>query len=327
MSGDELTMKILLVEDNEMNRDMLSRRLLRKGFEVVMAVDGGQAVSMAESEHPDLILVDRSLPVIDGWEATRRVKAAKATAHIPIIALTAHAMSGDREKALSAGCDDYDTKPIEMPRLLEKIDALLVRPRGYPTMAQNVTEPDQRLERALAAFVRQDFGAPIATIIGLTEILIEDAQRNGDDLLVSDFDRIHAAGLLLQEQLSRLVDLATQNPFEFAGDFGAFKAKLRHDLRTPLNAVKGYGELIIEDARDNGREDLLADIGKLMDAADQLLGRIDKLFGVTDASGLILPETSPLVGKPSRDLVDQVMQSIHPVAPERRRDHPGTSRL
>jgi two-component system, cell cycle response regulator DivK len=130
MSGDELTMKILLVEDNEMNRDMLSRRLLRKGFEVVMAVDGGQAVTMAESEHPDLILMDMSLPVIDGWEATRRVKAAEATAHIPVIALTAHAMSGDREKALDAGCDDYDTKPIEMPRLLEKIDALLVRTRG-----------------------------------------------------------------------------------------------------------------------------------------------------------------------------------------------------
>jgi two-component system, cell cycle response regulator DivK len=122
--------KILLVEDNEMNRDMLSRRLLRKGYEVVMAIDGGQAVSMAESEHPDLILMDMSLPVIDGWEATRLVKAAEGTAHIPVIALTAHAMSGDREKALSAGCDDYDTKPIEMPRLLEKIDALLVRPRG-----------------------------------------------------------------------------------------------------------------------------------------------------------------------------------------------------
>jgi two-component system, cell cycle response regulator DivK len=130
MNGDKLMAKILLVEDNEMNRDMLSRRLLRKGFEVVMAADGGQAVSMAESEHPDLILMDMSLPVIDGWEATRRVKAAQGTAHIPVIALTAHAMSGDREKALSAGCDDYDTKPIEMPRLLEKIDALLVRPRG-----------------------------------------------------------------------------------------------------------------------------------------------------------------------------------------------------
>jgi two-component system, cell cycle response regulator DivK len=130
MSGGELMAKILLVEDNEMNRDMLSRRLLRQGFEVVMAVDGGQAVMMAESEHPDLILMDMSLPVIDGWEATRRVKAAERTAHIPVIALTAHAMSGDREKALNAGCDDYDTKPIEMPRLLEKIDALLVRSRG-----------------------------------------------------------------------------------------------------------------------------------------------------------------------------------------------------
>ena len=122
--------KILLVEDNEMNRDMLSRRLLRKGFEVVIAVDGGQAVTMAESERPDLILMDMSLPVIDGWEATRRVKAATMTAKIPIIALTAHAMSGDREKAISAGCDDYDTKPIEMPRLLEKIEALLVRTQG-----------------------------------------------------------------------------------------------------------------------------------------------------------------------------------------------------
>jgi two-component system cell cycle response regulator DivK len=122
--------KILLVEDNEMNRDMLSRRLLRKGFEVVIAVDGGQAVTMAESEQPDLILMDMSLPVIDGWEATRRVKADAKTARIPVIALTAHAMSGDREKAFGAGCDDYDTKPIEMPRLLEKIEALLVRSQG-----------------------------------------------------------------------------------------------------------------------------------------------------------------------------------------------------
>ena len=109
---------------------MLSRRLVRKGFDVVMAADGGEAVTMAQNEHPDLILMDMSLPVIDGWEATRQVKNTEITAHIPVIALTAHAMSGDREKALNAGCDDYDTKPIEMPRLLEKIEALLVRARG-----------------------------------------------------------------------------------------------------------------------------------------------------------------------------------------------------
>jgi CheY-like chemotaxis protein len=119
--------KILLVEDNEMNRDMLSRRLIRKGYEVVMALDGRQAVEMASAESPDLIVMDMSLPVIDGWEATRQVKAAPATRAIPVIALTAHAMAGDREKAIEAGCDDYDTKPIELPRLLGKISMLLER--------------------------------------------------------------------------------------------------------------------------------------------------------------------------------------------------------
>ncbi|MBK9711653.1 MAG: response regulator [Kouleothrix sp.] len=117
--------KILLVEDNEMNQDMLSRRLQRKGYEVVLAVDGGQGVAQAQAQAPDLILMDMSLPVLDGWEATRQLKATAATRDIPIIALTAHAMSGDRERALAAGCDDYDTKPIELPRLLEKIRALL----------------------------------------------------------------------------------------------------------------------------------------------------------------------------------------------------------
>lgn len=117
--------KILLVEDNEMNRDMLSRRLTRKKYEVLMAVDGMEGVAMARSESPDLILMDMSLPVIDGWEATRQLKAGPDTGSIPVIALTAHAMSGDREKALEAGCDDYDTKPIELPRLLGKMEAVL----------------------------------------------------------------------------------------------------------------------------------------------------------------------------------------------------------
>jgi len=117
--------KILLVEDEEMNRDMLGRRLVRKGYEVVIAVDGEQAITKAHAELPDVILMDMSLPVLDGWEATRRLKAATETSAIPIIALTAHAMAGDREKALSAGCNDYDTKPIELPRLLAKIQSAL----------------------------------------------------------------------------------------------------------------------------------------------------------------------------------------------------------
>jgi len=117
--------KILLVEDNEMNRDMLSRRLKKRGFEIVMAVDGQEGVEKAKSEIPDLILMDMSLPIIDGWEATRQIKGDPATENIPIIALTAHAMRGEREKALEAGCNDFDTKPVELPRLIEKIEGLL----------------------------------------------------------------------------------------------------------------------------------------------------------------------------------------------------------
>src|SRR5213592_1470318 len=119
--------KILLVEDNEMNRDMLSRRLQRKGYEVVIAIDGGEGVEMAHSQAPDLILMDMSLPVLDGWEATRRLKAAPETASIPIVALTAHAMATHRDQALAAGCDDYHTKPIDLARLLPRLEALLTR--------------------------------------------------------------------------------------------------------------------------------------------------------------------------------------------------------
>jgi CheY-like chemotaxis protein len=123
--------RILLVEDNEMNRDMLSRRLARKGYEVLIATDGAAGVQMARSEAPDLILMDMSLPVLDGWEATRQLKAAPETQAIPVIALTAHAMSDDRDKAAAAGCNDYDTKPVDLPRLLGKIETLL-GPKAAP---------------------------------------------------------------------------------------------------------------------------------------------------------------------------------------------------
>ena len=135
--------KVLVVEDNEMNRDMLSRRLTRRGFDVLMAVDGAQGVEMAKAERPDVILMDMSLPVLDGWGATRQIKAETDTRFIPLIALTAHAMAGDRDKAIEAGCDDYDTKPIELTRLLEKMDRLLkdVDPAGPASAAPLL--PDQ----------------------------------------------------------------------------------------------------------------------------------------------------------------------------------------
>jgi CheY-like chemotaxis protein len=125
--------KILIVEDNEMNRDMLSRRLERRGYAVVVAVDGAQGVDKAHTEAPDLVLMDMSLPIIDGWEASQKLKADPATAAIPIIALTAHAMNSDRDMALKAGCNDYDTKPVDLPRLLGKIEALLKKPPVAPT--------------------------------------------------------------------------------------------------------------------------------------------------------------------------------------------------
>jgi CheY-like chemotaxis protein len=117
--------KLLLVEDNEMNRDMLSRRLARHGFDIIIAIDGVEGIEKALSESPDIILMDMSLPIVDGWEATRQLKGAEETSNIPIIALTAHAMAGDRERAINAGCDDYDTKPVELDRLIEKINAQL----------------------------------------------------------------------------------------------------------------------------------------------------------------------------------------------------------
>jgi two-component system cell cycle response regulator DivK len=123
---------ILIVEDNEMNRDMLSRRLERKGYQILIAVDGQMGVEVARAKSPDLVLMDMSLPVVDGWEATRRMKADAVLKHIPVIALTAHAMANDRAKALEAGCDDYDTKPIELPRLLGKIETLLSSAASEP---------------------------------------------------------------------------------------------------------------------------------------------------------------------------------------------------
>jgi CheY-like chemotaxis protein len=130
--------KILLVEDNEMNREMLSRRLVRKGYEVVIAVDGLQGVAMSVAEKPNLILMDMSLPGIDGWEATRRIKADLTTRGIPVIALTAHAMSDDRAKALAAGCDDFDTKPVDLARLLNKMDDLLAATEGHVQVKESV---------------------------------------------------------------------------------------------------------------------------------------------------------------------------------------------
>jgi adenylate cyclase len=190
-----------------------------------------------------------------------------------------------------------------------------------------VTEPDKGLVRALAAFVRQEFGTPIDVIIGITEILIEDARRDHDDPLISDLTRVRSAGVRLQDELGRLVNLALQGSFATDDDFTKFKARLRHDLRTPLNAVKGYSELIMEEARDSGREHLVADAGRILAAAEQLLSQIERLVAMTDPAALGMPESLPLLVTPSRELVGQVMQSISPIASTRTRDQGHSSRI
>ena len=166
--------KILLVEDNEMNRDMLSRRLTKRGYAVVMAVDGAEGVAKAHSESPDLVLMDMGLPVIDGWTATRKIKADPALARIPVIALTAETAEGDREKCLAAGCDDYDTKPVDLERLIGKIETLLAgaKPNSSPAnpSASAPASPSHELL------------TPLNAIIGYAEILAERTQNRPEDL-------------------------------------------------------------------------------------------------------------------------------------------------
>src|SRR5918995_627414 len=207
--------RVLLVEDNEMNRDMLSRRLARREYEVLVAVDGREGVVMAGSEAPDLILMDMSLPVMDGWEATRQLKASPETKAIPIIALTAHAMSGDREKAIEAGCDDFENQ--------------------------------------------------------------------GSESLRSDLEKIHSAG----GQLLALVNDALDPAKVEAGDPDL---DLRHDLRTPINSIIGYSEMLQEEAETLNRTDIIPDLQKIRSAAERFLFLIDD---VVDFSRIEAGEMAP----------------------------------
>ena len=187
--------KILLVEDNEMNRDMLSRRLTKRGYAVVMAVDGAEGVAMASSESPDLVLMDMGLPVTDGWTATRHIKSDPATARIPVIALTAETAEGERKKCLAAGCDDYDPKPVDLERLIGKIEALLAgtKPNSSPASpsASATASPSHELL------------TPLNAIIGYTEILAERSQSRPEDL--ADLQKILTAAKDLHARIEKIL--------------------------------------------------------------------------------------------------------------------------
>jgi CheY-like chemotaxis protein len=201
--------RILLVEDNEMNRDMLSRRLGRRGFAVSIATDGLQGLTATREWSPDLILMDLSLPGIDGWEATRRLKADPMTRSIPIIALTAHAMAGDRERAFDAGCDDYDMKPIDFARLLTKIEAILgnVRPTN-PNHGPSNGWPNEAKPPINPGLLRHDLISPLVRIIGYCELLAEDAEAVGSTQRVQ-----RIAGILsIAHEIRRSIDSILLRP-------------------------------------------------------------------------------------------------------------------
>ena len=267
--------KILLVEDNDINRDMLSRRLERKGYEVIVATDGAQGVTKTLSDLPDLILMDIHLPILDGWEATRQIKANPQTRVIPVIALTADAIAGEREKALAAGCNEYDTKPVDFPRLLEKITKLLEPPTSPPAVSpppKAMNSPtDQRLQRILRIRLRRELDPLIHGIISYSEMLLDTLSEQQNLSPYSDIQKIYSSGM----QLLRLIH-AILNPALVEiqqQEINLLAPVLRLELLTPLSTIIGYCEMLLEEAPI----DLIPDLEQIHASAQGLLGKVKTL--------------------------------------------------
>jgi CheY-like chemotaxis protein len=267
--------RILLVEDNEMNRDMLSRRLRRKGFAVSIASDGPQGLAAALEGSPDLILMDLSLPGIDGWEATRLLKADPQTQAIPIIALTAHAMAGDRERAFEAGCDDYDMKPIDFARLLAKIEAVLVNANHAISHDAFVAESKLEAEadlRVNAGQLRHDLIGPLVRIIGYCELLAEDAHSIGRTHRAQSLHAIRARAHEVRRAIDAILlkESSSDRPFD--------REALRTSLCTPAHAMI-HATDALKDAtigQPDG-ESFLEDLERIRDDAQLLLRMVDQI--------------------------------------------------
>jgi CheY-like chemotaxis protein len=286
--------KILLVEDNDINRDMLSRRLERKGYEVIVAVNGIEGVAKTRSDSPDLVLMDLHMPGLDGWEATRQIKAHPQTQTLPVIALTADAIAGEREKALAAGCDEYDIKPIDLPRLLEKIASLLEpaphSPRSQPPGAPNL--PLDRHQLIWLTRLRRELEPPIYSIIGYSDLLLDllDNPQNlshpQNPALRSDLQKIYTSGM----ELLRLIQ-AILNPVlvEIQRQEITFLAPtLRLELLTPLSTIIGYCEMVLEEAP----ADLTSDLTQIYTSAQGLLSRVNSLDTFVKHNSEFMPEFS-----------------------------------
>lgn len=274
--------KILLVEDHEINRDMLARRLKRKGYDVVVAIDGEAAVTKAQSDRPDLILMDLHLPVMDGWEATRQIKANLETRTIPVIALTADALEGDREKAIAAGCDDYDTKPVNLPQLLQKIEKQLQAEAEKPTVSPPKIphQPGNRqLKQRLRTVLRRDLEAPLYSIIGYSDLLLAtisqqrtaESSSDLDSNLFHDLRKLFDSGMQLLDFVRGvlnpvLVDVQQQ-------EVDILAPVLRRELVTPLSTIMGYCEMLLEEAPVG----YMPDLERIHGSAQDLLTKVDGL--------------------------------------------------
>ncbi|WP_052050720.1 response regulator [Leptolyngbya sp. KIOST-1] len=269
--------KLLLVEDNDVNRDMLSRRLMRKGYEVAIAIDGAEGVAKALSERPDLVIMDIDLPVIDGYEATRQIKANPQIQNIPIIALTAHAMAGDREQALAAGCDEYETKPVNLPQLLDKVEQLLAAAQPSAPPEDTLPFRDKRVQRALLSHLRHELCTPMNAIIGYSEMLLEELKGQPHSALATDLKNIYTCGTQLLSLANVILDPTQLDVGQFRSDINSFGATIRLEMLTPLSTIIGYCELLLEEADPN----IQADLQRIHRAAQQLLSMVNDIVNLS----------------------------------------------
>jgi PAS domain S-box-containing protein len=325
--------KVLLVEDNEVNRDMLSRRLQRRGYEVFFAVNGAEGVSKTLSDKPDIVLIDINLPGMKGWEAIQQLKANPQSKNIPVIALTVDAMAGDSEKALAAGCDDYDTKPIDLPRLLEKIEVLLKKPKSQRQEPITIP-PDRRIQHALLTLLRHELCTPMNAIIGYSELLLDELKSQRDSTAFRDLQKIYASGTQLltlanvildpaQLQVNQLYTpvrqtTAQKNSTDWLGNIDTFGSTIRLELLTPLSTIIGYCEMLIEEASAK----LIPDLDRIHTAAQHLLSMVNDIVSLSgqqlqtiDANGLDTPHLM-LESLTATSLVQNATTIVHTLSEE-----------